>query len=243
MLQMEYLQRVRKLIDDIESRSAEQTDAAAEAIVNALIAGNQFYISPLGHGNDGDLLHRAGGLLAAQPFGFSFNIRDGTERDRPREKPYDTDLEAARVAVRGSHMRAGDCVILGSVSGRSTAPVSLAIAAGEIRATTIGVTSLEYSSQIAAIHSSGKKLSEVCDIVIDNCVPYGDASMEVPGLSQKAVALSGVATIMTCWMICAQVVEKLLARGLEPSYYISANRPDGPEFNEKMQEQFKRQGY
>ncbi len=243
MLQMEYLQRVRELIDDLESKAAAQTEAAAETIVEALVASNQFYISPLGHGNDGDLLHRAGGLVAARRFSFNLDIRDGGASDRPREKPYDTGLEAARVAVRGSRMRAGDCIILGSVSGRSSGPVSLAIAAGEIGATTIGITSLEYSAQIAASHSSGQKLDEVCDIVIDNCVPYGDAALAVPGLAEKAVPLSGLATTMTCWMICSQVIEKLLVRGLEPSYYISANRPDGPQFNEQMEEQCKRQGY
>ena len=50
LLQMQYLQRVRELLDDIEATSAAQTDSAAEAIANALVAWNEFYISPLGHG-------------------------------------------------------------------------------------------------------------------------------------------------------------------------------------------------
>ena len=44
-------------------------------------------------------------------------------------------------------------------------------------------------------------------------------------------------------MIHTQVVEKLLARGLEPSFFLSLNRPEGREFNQKMREQFNRQGY
>ncbi len=246
MLQTDYLKRVRALIEDLETGVAAQADAAAETIVEALVAGNQLFISSLGHGNDGDLLHRAGGLVAAQPFRFAFSVTDkagGAERARPREEEVDQGLEQARCAVRCSRMRRGDCIILGSVSGRSAAPVSLAIAASEIGATTIGITSLEYSSRIEPIHSSGKNLAEACDIVIDNCVPYGDASLEVEGLAERIVPLSGVATIMVCWMIKTQIVEKLLQRGLQPSYFISANRPDGPDFNKRMEQQFGEQGY
>lgn len=246
MLQTEYLDAVRDLTTRLETAAAAQADAAAGAIAESLVAGNAFFIGPLGHGNDGDLLHRAGGLIAAQPFSVSFSRRDsvgGATRDRPRPEPYDDGLELARVAVRGSRMRRGDCLVTGSVSGRSVAPISLAIAAGEMGIRVIGITSAAYSSRIAPIHSSGKRLSEVCEFVIDNCVPFGDAAMQVEGLSQSIIPLSGVATIMACWMICAQVTEKLLARGLTPSHYISANRPDGPEFNKRMQEQFSRQGY
>jgi uncharacterized phosphosugar-binding protein len=68
---------------------------------------------------------------------------------------------------------------------------------------------------------------DVCDFVVDNCAPFGDAGLEVEGLPEKIVPMSGVATIATCWMIHTQVVEKLLARGLEPSFFLSLNRPEG----------------
>jgi uncharacterized phosphosugar-binding protein len=246
VLQSDYLRRVRELLDELESRSAETIDAAAGAITEALVAGNEFYVSPMGHGNEGDFLHRAGGLVASQPFSFSFNVRDridGIERERERAEPFDAGLETARLAVRSSHMRAGDCLITGSVSGRSSGPISLALAAREIGATAIGITSVEYSSQVASTHPSGQRLMDVCDIVVDNCVPYGDAGLEVEGLPERIIPMSGVATITACWMIHAGVVEKLLARGLQPSFFLSLNRPEGPEFNRQMREQFNRQGY
>lgn len=246
MLQSDYLHTLRELLDELENRSAGQTDAAADAIVEALVAGNDLYISPMGHGNEGDFLHRAGGLVASQPFSFNCSVRDridGIERQRERTEPYDTGLETARLAVRSSHMRSSDCLITGSVSGRSSGPISLAIAAGEIGATVIGITSVEYSSRVASTHTSELRLMDVCDIVVDSCVPYGDAGLQVAGLPEKIIPMSGIATITACWMIHAQVVEKLLARGLQPSFYLSLNRPDGPDFNQQMREQFNRQGY
>ncbi len=246
MLQHEYLARIRTLIEDLQERSTGAIDEAAGAITDTLVAGGDFYISPLGHGNEGDLLHRAGGMVAAQRFSFDFSLQDrirGIHRPRPRQEPVDEGLEIARAAVKVSHMRAGDCIIVGSVSGRSVRPISLAIAAGEIGATVIGITAMDYTRDIEPIHSSGKLLKDVCDIVIDNCVPFGDASLQVEGIEENIVPISGVATTMTCWMICAQVAEKLLDRGLTPSFYMSANRPGGPEHNTEQQEQFNQQGY
>lgn len=246
MLQLDYLNRVRALLDDIERKSAASTDAAAEAVTEALVAGNQLYVSAMGHGMEGDFIHRAGGLVASQPFSFSFSVRDrvdGIVRDRERPEPWDDVQENARHAVRSSRMRAGDFLVTGSVSGRSAGPISLAIAAQEIGAKVIGITSIEYSSKTPSTHASGKRLMDVADFVVDNCAPFGDAGLEVEGLPEKIVPMSGVATIATCWMIHTQVVEKLLARGLEPSFFLSLNRPEGREFNQKMREQFNRQGY
>lgn len=246
MLQFDYLNAVRKQLDRLESGAAEATDAAAEAVTEALVAGNELYVSPMGHGMEGDFLHRAGGLVASQPFSFTFNVRDrieGIERERERPEPFDASTETARLAVRSSHMREGDCLITGSVSGRSSGPISLALAAREIGVTVIGITSVEYSTQVETTHPSGRRLMDVCDIVVDNCVPYGDAGLEVEGLPEKIVPMSGVSTIAACWMIHAGVVEKLLARGLEPSFFLSLNRPEGAEFNQRMREQFNRQGY
>jgi uncharacterized phosphosugar-binding protein len=246
MLQKRYLARVRELLDKIETTQAQTIDHAAEVVAEALATGHGFFISPLGHGNDTELLHRAGGLMALRPFRFSFSVESPVAaclRARPRPVELDPDLEAARLAVRTSELRRGDCLIVGSVSGRTPQPINLALAAREMGVTVIGITSLEYSSRVSSAHPSGRKLSEVVDIVIDNCVPYGDAALEVPGLPVPVLPLSGLATVTICWMLCAQVMEKLLARGLRPHVYLSVNRPEGPQFNAEEEKEYQQLGY
>ncbi len=246
MLQHQYLQKVRELIDKIEIAQDMQIDVAAEAIAVALASGHGFFISSLGHGNDGDLLNRAGGLMAAQRFNFNWQVNSPIAdalQDRPRPEPFDAELEAARVAVRSSQLRSGDCLITGSVSGRSSRPISTAIGAREIGVTVIAIMSLQYTQQVQSLHTSGKRLFEVVDIVIDNCVPYGDACLEVEGLPAPVFPLSGIANTIVCWMICAQVIEKMLAQGLQPHVYMSVNREGGSEFNEKQQAEYNRVGY
>lgn len=246
MLQSTYLAEVRSLLDRLEESQSSKVDMVAEVVAEAVATGHGFFVSPLGHGNEGDLLNRAGGLMLLRPFNFSFNVNSGVAevlRSRPAPPGFDADLEAARVAVRQSPMREGDCLIVGSVSGRTPRPVSTAIAAREIGVKVIAITSMEYTKQTEPAHLSGKLLYEVADYVLDNCVPAGDACLEVPGLAVKAFPLSGLGTITVAWMLCAQVIEKLIARGLPPHVYMSANRPEGPEFNKAGEAEFNRLGY
>ena len=246
MLQTRYLAQIRELIDRLESTQPEAVDAAAATVAAALATGHAFFVSPLGHGNEGDLLHRAGGLLGLRPFSYQFSVSSPLAEklhDRPRPEAYDADLEPARLAVRASELRPGDCLIVGSVSGRSAGPVCLGLAAREAGVRVIALTALEYARRAVPAHRSGKLLHEVADHVLDNCVPYGDACLEVEGLAAPVFPLSGIATTLVAWMLCAQVLEKLLARGLSPQVYLSANRPDGPAFNDQATATFNQVGY
>ncbi len=251
MLQNVYLGRIRELIDDLETKSGEAIDAAAEMITESLVAGGGFFISPLGHGNAEDMFHRAGGLVCVQPFDYSSTVRDhianidepgGTNRSREHEEPFDQLAEAARFAVRSSRMRRGDCLIVGSVSGRGTRTIAMTRAAQEIGVKVIGITSVNYAKDVKP-DAEAVSLHEVCDFIIDSNVPYGDAAIDVDGLDERIVPISGVTSILICWMIQIGIAEKLIARGLKPSHYISGNRPDGPDFNAAMQKQYNEQGY
>jgi uncharacterized phosphosugar-binding protein len=246
MLQNAYLAKLREAIDLIETREAGKVDAAAELVAEALATGHAFYTAPLGHGNEQDLLHRAGGLMALARFDYSLSTAETIAkslRDRPREEPFDRELETARLGLRASQLRAGDCLILGSVSGRGTKWIATAVAAKELHIHTIAITSLEYTANVTSPYPTGEKLCDVAEIVLDNCAPYGDACMVVDGLLAPAFPLSGIATTAICWMLCAQVVEKLLAQGLRPHVYRSVNREGGVEFNAGEEEEYNRLGY
>ena len=246
LLSDRYLEEVHGLLERIRATQAEAIGAAAEAAANALANGGGFFVGPLGHGNEGDLLSRAGGLMALRPFNFSFHLDNPVAdclKDRPRPEPFDFDLETARLAVRASNLRAGDCLIVGSVSGRTPRPISTAIAARDAGVTVVAITSMEYTARVESAHSTGLRLCDVADIVVDNCVPYGDACLEVEGLAAPVFPLSGIATIVCCWMIVAGVIERLLARGLQPHVYLSVNREGGEAFNAAQLAEYNRLGY
>ncbi|NVP72914.1 sugar isomerase, partial [Vibrio cholerae O1 biovar El Tor] len=53
----------------------------------------------------------------------------------------------------------------------------------------IAVTSMQHTAGVQPKHSSGKRLHEIADVVIDNLAPYGDATLDLgDGIVMGAVS-------------------------------------------------------
>ena len=120
--------------------------------------------------------------------------------------------------------------------------MDLAIEARKFGMTVIAVTSLAYSSGVASLHSSGKRLFECADIVLDNCAPAAEAMMEVEGLDARFAAASGISAALLLWSVCAVAIDELLAAGLKPSVLKSENFEDGPAYNEFLKQRYEETG-
>ena len=72
-------------------------------------------------------------------------------------------------------IRKGDVMLVFSHGGLNAAGNEVLIEAKRRGLTTVGVTSMDNYQKRDATHSSGKKLADVADIVIDNCTPAEDA--------------------------------------------------------------------
>jgi uncharacterized phosphosugar-binding protein len=246
MLAGKFADAARNVIAKIESTQMDAIQRAGDAIARTLADGGAFWLYKIGHGGELELRNRAGGLVATQVFSFQINVRSPIAEAlsaRPRPEGDDSDLEMVRLAVKRSEMREGDVLMLASVSGRNRTPVDVSLAARDIGATVIGITSSEYTAEVESLHPSGQKLCDVADIIIDNCAPFGDACVDVPGREHKALPISGVANITSAWMVCAEVIERLEAMGKHPQIFMSQNRPGGLEHNEKARAEYNRVGY
>lgn len=246
MLARRYLNAIHDLLNCIEHEQIANIEKAGRMIADCWESGGSVFITEMGHGTASEMTNRAGGLMSLRRFHFGMNLDNGIAecmQNRPRPEPIEPDLEHIRCAVRTSQLRAGDVVLVGSVSGRNRMPVELAIQCREIGAKVIVLTALRYTAEVASAHPSGKKLCDVGDLVIDNCAPYGDASQEVEGLAVKALPVSGIGFIACLWAICGEAIEAMLAKGLTPHVYMSHNREGGPEFNEKSLAEYNKVGY
>ncbi len=215
MLAKRYLETAHGLLDRIGAEQIANIEQAGAMIADCWASGGAVFITEMGHGVAAELTNRAGGLMGLKHL----------------------DPEAKK------DLQAGDVVFVGSVSGRNPRPIDLAMECRRIGAKVIVLTSLEYTAGVSSKHPSGRKLADVGDLVIDLCAPFGDASLEVEGLPVKALPVSGVAFITILWMICGEAIENMLARGLRPHVYMSYNRDDGTEFNEKELAEYNRVGY
>jgi uncharacterized phosphosugar-binding protein len=86
-------------------------------------------------------------------------------------------------------------------------------------------------------HPSGKKLYEYADIVIDNCGPFGDTLLELPG-GGKACSISSLSGVLIEQMLTAETIRNLIARGIDPPVFISANVPGGIEQGETLRRRY-----
>src|SRR5262249_52638688 len=65
-------------------------------------------------------------------------------------------------------------------------------------------------------HSSGKKLFEIADVVVDNCTDVVDASVSLEGHQDRIAPVSTMAFVTLVWMIITTVAEDLVGRGEKP---------------------------
>ena len=167
---LEYPRAIRKVIDRIEQTQMPAVGKAADLVVHALSNRGVVYCHNIGHGIEGDWIHRAGGLAAVQKFTYALNVQAPVPeclKDRPRGEPFDAIRESARYALRAGNIRAGDVMVLSSVSGRNIEPVQLALTCRELGVFTIALTSMDYTARVNSLHPSGKRLFEAADVALD----------------------------------------------------------------------------
>ncbi len=207
---------------------------AAALMTEAIVAGQSLYSFGASHSfiTTEELVYRTGGLMLINPIyphGMNLFVR-----------PLTATSAAERVVGLGVQMlesspaRPGDVLLLTSTSGRNAVIIDMALTARRKGIKTIGLTALAYTSGVSSRHPSGKKLAELCDVVIDNCVPYGDAAIAIEGLEQKVGPLSTVTGCAIVNELVVSVVRNLVARGVEPPVFVSANVDGGDERNARL---------
>lgn len=242
MLKRAFFEQLHALIEKVETTLNDEVDQAAQVISDAMAAGKGIHIYDTGHMLSSELIHRAGGMAAFHQLNFNLAI-DNPVRKRDEDAAKDRNMEGlAAYVFKSSGVHPGDVLIIGSVSGKSVFPVDLAIIARSLGVYVIALTSVTYSSQLVSEHSSGKRLYECADLVIDNCAPSMDAMVEVPGMEQRICPASGISAATIMWAITAQVTENLLKENLQPSILKSINKEGSAAFNEKILKQYAETG-
>jgi uncharacterized phosphosugar-binding protein len=119
-------------------------------------------------------------------------------------------------------MGAQDCLIVFSHGGLNAAPIEAALYAHQRGARVVSVSSLENARTATKTHSSGKALSDVADIAIDNCVAPEDAQVDV-GRPEKIGAGSTMAAVFVAMAIVSETGARLAAAGHELTTFVSPN--------------------
>jgi len=236
----DYLDGVIRLLERIKAEEMPALHQAAQIMAEAVVQEKRIFAFGCTHSSIPiqDLVYRAGGLMLINPiFGpgiASLDIHPATMSSAiERLQGY------AQVLLDNNPIRAGDVLILVSVSGRNAVPVEMAMLARERGIKVIGVTSRAYTQAFASRHPSGKKMYEFADVVLDNKADPGDALLQAKGVPQKFCPASGVTSTALLQALVAATVEELLARGTTPPIFLAANADGGEAYNAKLLAQYK----
>ncbi|RRD96414.1 sugar isomerase domain-containing protein [Clostridiales bacterium COT073_COT-073] len=237
-----YIEKINSLIKEIESQEADAIQQAADKLAKVLESGHSIFAFGAGHASilSQELFFRAGGLIPMNPI-FGREIMLDTA---PITKTSQMErLEGyGQILAAGSPMTAGDAILIHSVSGRNPVAIDVALSAKEKGLTIIGITNRTYSLSVASRHSSGKRLLDLCDIVIDNHGDIGDACCQIPGLDTKVGASSSVIGCLIVNTLLVELVSRLQVHGIvPPPVFYSANLDGGEEKNKELFERFKGQ--
>lgn len=232
-------------MERLASEASAEIDAAAAFTAERIAAGGRLHHFDTGH-TAREPIRRAGGLVGLHGIEVQYDLKHALPpgRDPPGLKAayyYDNEAMGEMVAAR-ANLADGDVLWLVSNSGKEPFPVALALGAKERGTAVVAVTCVAFSSSVPARHSSGQRLYEVADRVIDTRGPVGDAAVDAPALGTPICPLSGLLNTAAVWALQAATIEALLEAGIEPAVYRSVNLPDGFAWNDRVEKLYRERG-
>ena len=206
-------------------REGDAISAVAKVIARAVTSERGVFAFGAGHAQAFamELCHRAGGL----PWFVDMSLEDL----RPEKRDAACQLGDSvpeRDPANGPRLldyysvKPGDVVLIASNSGRNGAIVELALECRRRDIYSAAFTSRAHSTSVESRHSSGKRLLEVADAVIDNHCPLGDATVEVEGIG-RACAASTASFAVLAQMLNMGVIRELLEQRQPVRLFRSAN--------------------
>lgn len=229
----------KEIVERLYNTQKDNLHEASMLIATAHKNGHKFFVTGSGHSHSvaEEMYGRAGTLAFTVPI----LTQELTLIDHPVKSTYLERLEGyAKILIDLYKVSEGDVVLIASNSGRNAFPVEMAMEAKKKGAKVICITNMKHSQATTSRHSSGKKLYEVSDVIIDNCGEIGDASTSVKGTDKIIFPTSSIANAFICQTINGEVCACLHDMGCEVEVFISANLDTGADKNEAYFEKYTR---
>lgn len=240
-IQDEFHREVSGRLDALAAATARgDLDPAIDLVTDCLRAGGVLQAFGTGHSEAFamEIAGRAGGFIPTNRLALrDLVLKGGKDSSILHGSGLERDDSVSEALVGMLNLAPEDVFLIASNSGVNGSIVGVALAAQARGHRIIAVTSLEHTNAVTPKHPSGKRLSEIADVVIDNLAPFGDATLSVgDGIGVGAVSSLTAAYIAQVLTISA--AERIAAAGEVPPMYISANRPGGDEHNRALEEKY-----
>ncbi|MFE7646182.1 SIS domain-containing protein [Streptomyces phaeoluteigriseus] len=228
------------LLQRVRDEEAAAVEAAGVLLADTVASGGRLFAFGAGHSSLAaqDVVYRAGGLalmnLLAVPGVVGVDVTPAT---------LGSALERvdglASAVLDTSPVRAGDALVIVSLSGRNALPVEMALNARALGVKVIGVTSVAYATETTSRHASGTFLKDHCDLVLDSKIAVGDAELTLDTVPAPFAPASTVVTAALLQAVMATAAASLAARGIEPPLLRSGNIDGGHEWNGRIMDEYR----
>jgi uncharacterized phosphosugar-binding protein len=223
-----YLNALIERLEEVRDTQADAIDRAAEACAASIGTDKLVFSFGTGHGALPalEMFPRTGTIVGFRPIVESTMIsfhRVWGDMGARQYRFIHAVEGYGRAILRSHHLDPGDSIVLFSHSGVNAVILDIALGAKEKGLTVIAVTSLPHSSASPSRHSSGKRLFEVADIVIDTRANLADATIRIEGLDEPVGANSTSVAVAVAHAIVAATAEKLVRRGVKPFVMVNPN--------------------
>ncbi len=228
-----YLEKIISVLQQIKETQTEKMTAAAKVVAQTIKDDGIIYIFGCGHSHliALDCFYRAGGLANVSPIlDTDLMLHNGGAKSSKMEKM----SGIAESVFERYCLSPKDVLITVSTSGKNAVPVEMAQTASENGIKNISVVSSAYFSD----KKDTPLLYECCDIYIDNCVPHGDAVMDIEGANTKMGSVSTAASSFILQSVLMEAAALAGKAGAELPVYMSGNIDGGAEFNKKLIKQY-----
>jgi uncharacterized phosphosugar-binding protein len=220
-----YLAAARALLGRLESQTGA-VDEASRLCADAIGGGGVVHVFGTGHSRIAveEMFPRYGSYPGFNPI-VELSMTFHTQvvgANGQRQAMFIERVEGLAEAILANfRLRPTDALMVFSAGGTTAVPIEMAAGAREAGLPVIAVTSVEASRAADSQHSSGTRLLDHADVVLDLCTPVGDALVDIdgarvgPGSTIAAAALANAVKVRTA--------ELLSERGALPPVLASAS--------------------
>lgn len=233
-----YLEQLMDLLHEVLDEEMEAMERVARRCCQAIQEEGMLYAFGTGHSHmlAEEIFYRAGGLVRVCPIlDSALMLHEGAAKSTSLER-----LEGyAELLLRHYDVQPKDVMFIFSNAGRNAATVEMALEARKRGIPVVAITNKKHSDSAASRHSSGKKLCDVADIVIDNHGCIGDASVEIGGERVGPTSTAVGAAILQA--IVCRIVELCHENHMEVEVFASSNVDYGDEINQQHIQKYRNQ--
>lgn len=234
-----YFEKIHEKLHAVQISEAKKMAVLAQKISSSIQQEGIIQLFGCGHSHilGEEVFYRAGGLVPISPILIEpLMLHEGAVRSSQLEKAngYASEIMIAQ------DIQPHDVVIVLSTSGKNPVPIDVALQAKERGAYVVSISSFDYVKKETSRHPSGKFLSEVVDLAINNHSVVGDAVLTDPRVSVPFSPSSTVIGAAILNSVMAGAIENMVADGFEPPIFISGNVDGADDHNEGLIEKYRK---